>query len=129
MPLAFCANAVTAVFSSHVVESWHQRRRGKILAKISRKCAIVVKLIAKVLFPRKRPGETYLAAQFVEAGRAKWRPKFGDAHFTYFPVWEKCILESIEEPLAKKRRQQSPMLKRAMKTTITMTLVATISVA
>ena len=25
-----------------------------------------------------------------------------DAHFTYFPVWENCILESIEEPLAEK---------------------------
>ena len=26
-----------------------------------------------------------------------------DVHFTYFPVWENCIiLESIEEPLAKK---------------------------
>ena len=24
------------------------------------------------------------------------------AHFTYFPVWENCILESIEEPLAEK---------------------------
>ena len=63
MPLAFCANAVTAVFSSHVVESWHQRRRGKILAKISRKCAIVVKLIAKVLSSTKKawgdvPGRT-----------------------------------------------------------------------
>ena len=25
-----------------------------------------------------------------------------DAHFTYFPVWENCILESIKKPLAMK---------------------------
>ena len=43
-----------------------------------------------------------------------------DMHFTYFPVWENCILGSIEEP-RRHRRQQSPVLKRAMKKTITMT--------
>ena len=44
-----------------------------------------------------------------------------DVHFTYFPVWENCILGSIEESRRRHRRQQSPVLKRAMKKTITMT--------
>ena len=89
------------------------------MVKISREHEIVKikkKTIAKVLFSSKRPGERYLAAQFVEAGHAKWQPKFDLRrvfYSTYFPVWENCILESIEEPLA--------MKTTAMKTTITMT--------
>ena len=39
--------------------------------------------------------------QFVKAGHGKWQPK-SPMHFTYFPVWENCILELIEELLAKK---------------------------
>ena len=112
MRWVFCANAVTAVFSSHVVESWHRRwiksPKWK-LAKISRERAIVVKImkkrtIAKVLFFRENG-----------LGRGTWphnlswlatengcQNSISDAQFTYFPVWENCILESIEEPLAKK---------------------------
>ena len=53
----------------------------KILLKISHKRAIVkiTKNNSKsiyILFLWKRPGERYLASQFVEAGRTKWRPKF-----------------------------------------------------
>ena len=61
------------------------------------------KTIAKVLFFREKG-----------LGRGTWprnlsrlatqnsgQNSISDAHFTYFPVWENCILESIEEPLAK----------------------------
>ena len=44
--LPFCTNAVTAVFSNHVVESWHDIEEGgeKMLVKISSKRAIVIKI-------------------------------------------------------------------------------------
>ena len=108
-PLPFCANAVTAVFTSHVVESWHRRwikfAKWK-LVKISREHAIVIKITknSKSIFLREKGlgRGTWLRNLSRLAMQNGSQNSISDAHFTYFPVWENCILESIEEPLTKK---------------------------
>ena len=81
MPLVFCANAVTAVFSSFVVESWHRRKQRKI-------------------------GNSVGLGTFRSWGKEKVINRVLDIYL------QKCrnvslskgVLESIEEPLAKKAK-------------------------
>ena len=77
--------------------------REKILVKISRECAIVVKITkinnSKMYFfsTKKAWGEVH--------GHTICRGWLcSNVHFTSFPAWENCILESIKEPLAKKAK-------------------------
>ena len=94
MPLAFCANAVTAVFSSLVVESRHRRRREKgswrkfPVNATDDERAIVVKIT-------KKQKQKYILFSVKKVLQNGGQNSISDTHF---PVWENCILESIGWP-------------------------------
>ena len=100
-----CQRCDSCDFQSH---SWIMASK-KAVKKSCRKFPTNVqssklrKTIAKVLFPAKKAWGEVPATCW--GWPWKWHPNLiSHAHLTYFPVWENCVLESIEEPLAKKMK-------------------------
>ena len=119
MPLAFCANAVTVVFSSLVVESWQRRKQRKHL---DCERAIIVETTnkeqQKYFFHEKGLGwgtcPRYLLRPAVQNGGQN---SISVAHFSIlhtFQYGKTVYYNRSRKRSPRRRRQQSFVLKRAM---------------